>query len=41
MLGKIKGRRRRRQRMKWVDGITDAMGMNFGKLWERVRDKEA
>ena len=32
MLGKIKGRRRRRQRMKWVDGITDAMNMNLSKL---------
>ena len=32
MLGKIKGRRRMRQRMKWVDGITDAMNMNSGKL---------
>ena len=32
MLGKIKGRRRRRQRMKWVDGITDAMNTNSGKL---------
>ena len=42
MLGKIEGTRRGgHQRMRWLDGITDAMGMNFGKLWERVRDKEA
>ena len=42
MLGKIKGRRRRgRQRIRWLDGITDAMNMNLGKLWETVRDREA
>ena len=42
MLGKIEGRRRRgRQRMSWLDGITDAMDMNLGKLQEMVRDREA
>ena len=42
MLGKIEGRRRRgHQRMKWPDGITDAMNMNLGRLWEVVRDREA
>ena len=41
MLEKIEGRRRRgRQRVRWLGGITDAKDMNLGKLWEMVRDRE-
>ena len=42
MLGKIEGRWKRGcQGMRWLDGITDAMNMNVGKLWEMIRDREA
>ena len=41
MLGKTEGRRTGRQRMRWLDGITDAVNVNLGRLREMVRDREA
>ena len=41
MLGKIEGRRKREQRMRWLDGMTDSVDMNLSELWEMVKDREA
>ena len=41
MLGKTEGRRIRGKRMRWLDGVTDSMGMGLSKLWETVKEREA
>ena len=41
MLGKIKGRKRRQQRMRWLDSIIDSMDMSLSRLWEMVKNREA
>ena len=41
MLGKIDGRRRGHQKMRWLDGLSNAIEMNLGNLWEMVRDRDA
>ena len=41
MLGKIEGRRRERQRMRWLDGITDLMDMSLNKYWKTAKDRKA